>query len=283
MEKMDVSDWFLPPQVLERIAQIKDPERWLVENKVNTYNALPADPDGTGIECEFCRGKGTVAVITEDTAPPRMVILPCACRSRRMTALRLKRCGMLERAKTCTFESFRTDTALQKRMKELAQRWLDGAPTQWLAFCGQSGAGKTHLCTAAFVQAVARRQLAGEYMLWSPAVREIKGSLFEGGRDLLDQYAQAPLLYVDDLFKGRGDVPVPDTDLRLAFELLDYRYNRQLPTILSTERTFPQLADLDEAIAGRIRERCAGCIVSIAPGAGKNYRFRDEGEVTRGQ
>ena len=275
LEKLGVADWFVPQKVKDLIGSITEPERWLLNSKVNTYNELPASaPDGTGIECEVCRNKGSVAVIDEEGGPGRMVIRPCTCRSRRMTALRLKRCGMLERAKTCTFDSFRTENALQTRMKEMAQGWLDAEPDQWLAFCGQSGAGKTHLCTAAFVQAVARRQIVGEYMLWGPAVREIKGGLYEDGPDLLERYANAPLLYVDDLFKGRSDAPLSDTDLRLAFELLDHRYNRDLPTILSTERTFPQLAAVDEAIAGRIRERCGGYIVNIAPGAGKNYRFR---------
>jgi hypothetical protein len=116
----------VPQKVKDLIGSITEPERWLLNSKVNTYNELPASaPDGTGIECEVCRNKGSVAVIDEDGGPGRMVIRPCTCRSRRMTALRLKRCGMLERAKTCTFDSFRTENALQTRMKEMAQGWLD--------------------------------------------------------------------------------------------------------------------------------------------------------------
>ena len=264
----------IPPEVLERVRRVKDPQRWLLENKIKSYNELAAEPDGSGIDCALCRNKGSVAVLEEDG--PRMCVRPCACRGRRATALRLKRCGMLERARLCTFGGFRTDTALQARMKELALAWLEDGSGRWLAFCGQSGAGKTHLCTAAFVQAVARRGLAGEYMLWGPALREIKGDPAVGGAALLARYKDAPLLYVDDLFKGRADLPVSDWDLRLAFELLDYRYANCLPTILSTERSFPQLAALDEAIAGRLRERCGPYLINIAPGPEKNYRFRGE-------
>lgn len=262
----------LPPEVRARVAQVQDPVRWALENKIRSYNLLSAEPDGSGIDCPDCRNKGVVAVLDEDG--PRLVVRPCVCRSRRDTALRLKACGMLDRARVLSFERFRTDTPLQGRMKELSLAWLEEPKLPWLAFCGQSGAGKTHLCTAAFVQAVARRQLPGEYMLWGAALREIRGEPPERSGALLARLKNAPLLYVDDLFKGRADLPVSDWDLRLAFELLDYRYGNHLPTILSTERSFPELLRLDEAIAGRLRERCGKYLINITPEPAKNYRFR---------
>ena len=274
MQTFDFSAIPLPPEIRARVAQIRDPQRKLVEIQVKSYNESTDPPDGSGVNCSLCGNKGSVAVL--DETGPRMVVRPCACRSRRATALRLKACGMLERAKVLSFEAFRTDTPLQKRMKELALSWLEEKNGSWLAFCGQSGAGKTHLCTAAFVQAVARRSIPGEYMLWGPALREIKYDLPGKGSALLERYKNAPLLYVDDLFKGRSDLPISDTELRLSFELLDHRYNNRLSTILSTERSFPQLVALDEAIAGRLRERCGPYLINIAPEAEKNYRFRGE-------
>ena len=277
MQALDFSAIPLPEEARALAAQIRDPGRWLLENKAKSFNQQIAAPDGSGVDCPLCGNKGCVAVIDEDG--PRLVVQSCVCKSRRSTALRLKSCGMLERAKELTFDRFYTDTPLRRRMKELTQGWLEEQELPWLAFCGQSGTGKTHLCTAAFVQAVARRQLAGEYMLWGSALRLMKADLSEAGAQLLARYKRAPLLYVDDLFKGRTDQPISDWDLRLAFELVDYRYSNKLPTILSTERSFPQLVALDEAIAGRIRERCGPWIVSIAPGAEKNYRFRGDGAV----
>ena len=275
MEKFNFSQIPLPPELRARVAQVQDPALWLLENKARSYNLLVQAPDGSGVDCKLCRNKGFVAEI--DPEGPRMVVRPCACRGRRATALRLKACGMLDRAKHLSFDAFRTDTALQSRMKELALEWLEAKNRPWLAFCGQSGAGKTHLCTAAFVQAVARGNLAGEYMLWGPALREIKGAMPEDAARLLSRYKEAPLLYVDDLFKGRGDLPISDWDLRLAFELVDYRYSNKLPTILSTERSFPELVRLDEAIAGRLKERCGKYLINITPEPGKNFRFRGEG------
>ena len=272
IKTFDFSAIPLPPEARAFAAQVRDPGRWLLENRVKSFNQQVVAPDGSGVDCPTCGNKGSVAVIDEDG--PRMVVQSCACRSRRTTALRLKACGMLDRARVLTFDRFCTDTPLQSRMKELALAWLEEPTGPWLAFCGQSGAGKTHLCTAAFVQAVARRQIPGEYMLWGPALREIKADLADRGAELLGRYKQAPLLYVDDLFKGREDLPVSDADLRLAFELIDHRYSNNLPTIISTERSFPELMQLDQAIAGRLRERCGPYLINIAPEPEKNYRFR---------
>ena len=274
MDVFHFSDLAIPPEARARVAQVRDPALWLLENKAKSYNLLDQGPDGSGVDCPLCRNKGFVAEL--DPEGPRMVVRPCACRERRRTALRLKACGMLDRARLLSFEAFRTENPMQSRMKELALEWLEAQNGSWLVFCGQSGAGKTHLCTAAFVQAVARRRLAGEYMLWGPALRELRAAP-EAAPRLLGRYKEAPLLYVDDLFKGRRDLPISDWELRLAFELLDYRYGCKLPTILSTERSFPELVSLDEAIAGRIRERCGKYLINLSPDQGKNYRFKGNG------
>lgn len=272
MESINFWD-LLPEQARRAVKQIEDPSRWLLENKVRSYNALKEPDDGTGVDCPICGNKGTVAYIPE--GEERMVVRFCACRSKRQTALRLKRIGMLERSKECTLERFETRTPIQQRLKRLTEEWIAReTPDRWLVLCGQTGVGKTHLCTAAFVRMVADRELNGEYMLWIPELRRIKAGLVNGGSEArLEQLKTTPLLYVDDLFKGNPEQPVSDADLRLAFELFDHRYNNHLPTIISTERSFQQIAALDEALAGRIRERSGPFLVNIAPGPGKNYRL----------
>ncbi len=71
----------------------------------------------------------------------------------------------------------------------------------------------------------------------------------------------------------RVDLLIYDWDLRLGFALLDHRYSNSLPTILSTERSFPELVRLDEAIAGRLKERRGRYLINITPEPGKNFRF----------
>ena len=75
------------------------------------------------------------------------------------------------------------------------------------------------------------------------------------------------VLYTDDFLKG-GDT---DADIRLAYEILNSRYNdRGLRTILSSEMTPEKLLRRDEALGGRIYERARGYVLQ-APA--KNMRF----------
>ena len=83
MEAFDFTA-LLPPEVRAQVAQIKDPARRVLENKVRAYNELPGAEDGSGVNCPACRNKGYVAVLDEDG--PRMVVRYCACRSRRSSA-----------------------------------------------------------------------------------------------------------------------------------------------------------------------------------------------------
>ena len=66
------------------------------------------------------------------------------------------------------------------------------------------------------------------------------------------------VLYIDDFLKG-GDT---DADIRLAYEILNSRYNdRGLRTILSSEMTPEKLLRRDEALGGRIYERARGYVL----------------------
>ncbi|MBR3078164.1 MAG: hypothetical protein IKH07_09630, partial [Oscillospiraceae bacterium] len=102
MDVLDFSGLPIPPEARAAMARIRDPGRWLLENKARSFNQQLAPPDGSGVDCARCGNKGSVAVVDEDG--PRLVVRPCVCQSRRDTALRLKACGMLDRARVLSFE-----------------------------------------------------------------------------------------------------------------------------------------------------------------------------------
>lgn len=248
----------------------KPREEWFritLENRVATYNAVKADEDGTGVSCPVCNGKGTVAFVSPDSG--NFTVRPCKCYGTRKTVKRLQKCGVWQQAQRYKLESFQTDNPTRRAMKSVTEGFLRAPKGHWLMLCGQSGAGKTHLCTAAFVALTYRLGLCGEYFLWNRDGRKLKAAVLEDPENLWPRYREAELLYIDDLFQGSRS----EADRRMAFELLDYRYNNDLITILSSELTFDRLLALDEAIAGRIREKCGPFLVNIAPGAGKNYRL----------
>jgi DNA replication protein DnaC len=147
----------------------------------------------------------------------------------------------------------------------------------WLLFCGQSGSGKTHLCTA-----VCRHLLmAGEevrYMPWRQDIRELKSMESTNQVEALKKLQTAPILFIDDLFKtGRaadGSCNPTAADVNLAFDIINYRYTKRLPTVISTERSPAELVDIDEAVGGRIVEMAQGHTYCIEKKQGRNYRLR---------
>lgn len=266
MQPIDFSRFGIPTMDPEQAAAC------LVQSRVDSYNALIGKDDGTGVHCEKCRDKGDVAFVDPESG--NFTIRQCQCYGSRLTVQRLKRCGIWERAKRCKLEKFQTETPAQQAMKSAVVRFITEPQGHWLMLCGQSGAGKTHLCTAAFVQLSHRRGLAGQYLLWNADGRQLKAASMDDDAGLWSKYKQTELLYIDDLFKGRQDQGPTDADIRLAFELLDYRYNNRLITILSSEMTFDRLLSLDQAIAGRVKEMCGDFLISIAPDSAKNFRLK---------
>ena len=54
--------------------------------------------------------------------------------------------------------------------------------------------------------------------------------------------------------KVKNELSVTAGDINLAFEILNYRYNNKLKTIISSELLTTELKDIDESLAGRIYE-----------------------------
>jgi DNA replication protein DnaC len=193
----------------------------------------------------------------------------------------MKRSGLKDIITDYTFDKFIASEPWQKAIKEAAMEYAEN-PVGWFALCGQSGAGKTHLCTA-----ICRKFLLSgkrvQYMLWRDEIVKIKEAA-KGSEDsdelrkLLDRYKTAEVLYIDDLFKtGRAadnTMPKPTpADINYAFEIINYRYNNpSLLTIISSELTEDELLDIDEAIGGRIYERAK--TFTIAKNRDRNYRIK---------
>lgn len=238
------------------------------QNKVDTYNRSQSEDDGTGIQCADCNNRGNIAFLSEGGT---FTIRRCKCAGTRLTVSRLKSQGLYEMAKEKTLGNFYTDTELRKASKSLVQKFLSERELRWLIMCGQSGTGKSHLCIAAFVQLGLKRGMNGRYMIWHSASRRIKAAAKDGDERLINDFKKCELLYIDDLFKCKRDSEPSDADVRLAFEILDHRYNHKLMTIISTEMLLEEIRDLDEAIYRRIHEMCGPYIGNIARDPSKCY------------
>ena len=217
----------------------------------------------------------------------------CDCRERARTEKRLEDAGLKALAERCTFASFRTEKDWQKIMKNKAAAYLAGhrneaadepADCKRLGFfvAGQSGCGKTHLCVAICNEIIAKGgQL--RYFCWVEDGTHVKQCLRkgEGYEEEIQKLIEADYLYIDDLFKQA----ITEADLRLAFEIINSRYNDRKPTIISSERTIEYIRglpdDRGQAIAGRIFEGCGrGKYCLQLSGEDKDMRFRRPGPAS---
>lgn len=241
----------------------------LMQLRVKQYNAQPGTL--TGYHCDICNDKGLLA----DTDGEREWMTPCTCMKTRDALRRIRESGLEDLLRTCTFSNFETEQPFQKRMKQCALDFLSERQA-WFFVGGQSGCGKTHICTA-LVGGFIKLGLSVRYLVWQEDTARLKAALMDGSyaTELLP-YKEADVLYLDDLFKTKSGFlqDVSNADVKLAFELLDYRCRNRMLTILSTEWTTAQLVEVDEALAGRIIRMARGYTICVKKDRNKNYRLK---------
>ena len=243
----------------ERKAYYADLQR----KRAQDYNqSRQAPPDG--YDCALCLNR--TWFMNDD-----MSLRPCTCQTIRKGLTSLRSLGLLGAAQRLTFDRFRTDEPWQETLLDRAKSFAELDTPRWMFIGGQSGCGKTHLCMAASVRLL-YRGLGLRYMRWMNESVRLKALAMEPERDrLMRDLISAPVLYIDDLFKAAPT----SADLHLAFELLDARYcDETKRTIISSERTLSELMTIDEALAGRILERCTDeYLLTIPRNASRNMRM----------
>ena len=179
-----------------------------------------------------------------------------------------------------TFDAFNPDgygrlsadeKASLSTTKAFMQNWVK-LPTNWLFLIGSEGAGKTHLAVAAAVT----RQDAGDEVFFSSVVDLLDhlraafapDSPITHG-DLLDHIRTVNLLVLDDMGAERTN----DFAEEKLFQIIDYRYAEQLPTIITTSR-MDVIEKNRSRILARLRDQLVVTqLMVLAP----DYRLGDAG------
>ena len=265
MEKLNLNPFGMSEQSFDQLAFAK--------MKADTINNTPGDL--TGYDCPKCRNRGFTALAKEDGG---ISTQECDCMKIRRCVWEMEKSGLKNIIREKTFDAFTATEEWQKAIRFGAVAYAEKTEG-WLLFCGQSGSGKTHLCTAV----CRHRLLAGDevrYMPWRDKISEIKGMSLDNERraEILNGYKKAQILYIDDLYKtgkaADGSSNPTGADIGIAFEIINHRYINHLPTIISTEKTAQELVDIDEATGSRIIEMAEGHTYSIARDTKRNYRLR---------
>lgn len=237
---------------------------------------------GDGYNCQLCMNRGATFVLEERNGYIYERMVECKCMDVRRSIWRMKASGLEQSIRDYTFRRFEVKEPWQKAMLDMAQAYLtEGVKNgKWLYLGGQPGCGKTHICTA-----VAGKLLYEDpviYVIWPQVSKKLKAIVNDAEEydKEITKLETIAVLYIDDLFK-----PVPDekggkrmptgADVKLAFEIINYRYINRLPTIISSEWGLEELTDIDEATGSRVAERSRGFNMMVGRDRKRNYRLSD--------
>lgn len=228
-----------------------------------------------GYNCKKCLNRGEIWYAWYDGKHWREGMELCTCAKARASIKRMERSGLKDSMKR--FSDFVATEDWQKNMLNIAQTYVhaDLSNGASLFIGGAVGGGKTHICTSVCRELLYQGR-AVIYMPWANEMRRLKGiANTEAIVDELSVYSHAEILYIDDLFKpaGEGSDPTP-ADIRMAYEIINYRYINKLPMIVSSEKYMSELLEYDEATISRLYEKAKGYTVNIARRAGRNYRMK---------
>lgn len=173
---------------------------------------------------------------------------------------RLRRIGNLEYYKDKTFENFITDPnnadysyeALESlRMALTSAQSFAHEPTGWLVFEGTYGCGKTHLAVAI---GNTRLEQYGDEVLFTtaPDLLDFLRTTFSSSAEIsydesFERIRNIQLLILDDL----GVENPSGWAKEKLFQLLNYRYSANLPTVITTNMA---LDELDPRLSSRMLE-----------------------------
>ena len=239
--------------------------------EVERYNKIPGELKY--YDCDKCNNKGNIAYYN---AEGYFTTKTCECMEIRKTIQRAEKSGLSGLLSSYTFKKYEATEDWQKEIYEKAKTFVTDDENRWFFIGGQTGAGKSFICTA-IVGSLIKSGKSAVYMLWRDDSVKLKANVnkFDVYEEMINRFKTTPVLYIDDFFNvEKGKVPT-SADIHLAFELLNYRYNNpDLITIISSEFTLNDIIKIAENVGGRIHERAKNYQFNIAPDIRKNYRLR---------
>jgi DNA replication protein DnaC len=216
-------------------------------------------------ECELCKDTEFIFVDTN-------TVKPCTCVAAKKYKKLYDKSGITDVFRSKTFDNYSTDRKPEiiKAAKNIAVKFVTNYNGESIAMLGQVGAGKTHLCVA-ISGALMEKSIGVLYMQYRDAITKIKQNVMDDEvyQKELIQYKTAPVLYIDDLYKGN----ITGSDHNIMFEIINHRYLNNLPIIVSSEYGVKELIGFDQAIGSRILEMCKGFIIEFPKAIELNHRL----------
>ncbi len=206
-----------------------------------------AGPDPVAEEesevCALCEGAGFVRKRVRLGHPDFGRAFPCECThdeqadDKQARLLRYSNLGPLSRLSFDNLIS-RGRSANAQHQEQFAAAVKDAmsfaeAPSGWLLLIGPSGCGKTHVAASIAGRCIENGH-AALFMVVPDLLDHLRGAYQPGAEatydELFELVRNAPVLILDDLGVQNG---TPWVEEKL-FQLINHRYNSQLPTVITT-------------------------------------------------
>lgn len=241
------------------------------ELKVKWYNESVGDLDKEdGINCTECLNKGWLQYRKDGYSMAK----PCTCMKRRKVIKRAKNSGLGDYINKRSSDYEVKSDWQQHNFNLMVEYCKEQADSSlWFSALGQSGAGKTLLCSIIANHLLFNKAKTVTYITWTDFISRLKRDVMSDGAkevsDYLEQIKNVEVLFIDELLKKYNE-----TDLKYIIEIINYRYTNDLKTIVTSERGINELLDIDEATFGRLIEKCEKYVIDIPKDRSKNYRLR---------
>ena len=197
--------------------------------------------------------------------------VPCKCKDRVESLEKLRKCGLEEEFKEKTFDNYKVTNRYQLEAKAKVIDYCKNFKTTnaSLIITGRPGVGKTHLAAATMTNLISQN-VGCKYELYTTMLINLKQSVMDEANFIreMDKYKVPTVLFLDDFLKGKPT----DADLKYIFEIVNERYLKKKPMIISTEMSIRQITSWDEAVASRLYQMSKGNVIEFGTDI-ENYRF----------
>lgn len=226
---------------------------------------------GKETNCDVCKGRGYVAEIIKDNNRGfYMSVKECPCMANKRNMVKAKNSGT-DALLSKSFDNYIANTIWQQNIKNLAIK--NSKTKDWFYIGGQSGAGKTHICSA-ITNYQSRNNIRVKYLVWTDEINKLKD--YEDD-SFMQTVKKVECLYIDDLFKKpRGINGLPNlttADIDKTWELINFRYLNKLKTIISSELSLEQIIKIDESLGSRIKQNAREYVISLGKDVERNMRL----------
>lgn len=246
-----------------------------LKQKIKWFNETHGNlNEEDGIDCQICKNKGLIAYSIKVDEMVYERTKECECVKRRMLLKNAKKSNLGEYL-TKRADDFQTFQSWQTQNKKLMVNYClnENESGTWFVALGQSGSGKTLLCSIIANYCLIKLGKQTMYITWTDFISRLKRDMMSDDvksvNDYLDEVKKVEMLFIDELLKKYNE-----TDLKYIVEIINYRYANNLQTIITSERNIDDLLNIDEATFGRVIEKARQYVIDIPKDRSKNYRLR---------